>query len=195
MRSENMAAEAPKESNWLGAVSIIFIAMTIGGLSLYQFVLLPGSLVTTEVPPAKEIVFVSLVEGAVDPNNGEFFVPDELTVLLGFNHTVSWTNDDQGILHTVTAVSRGTDFGGEATRINWIESGSNWNFTFSKPGEYLYFCTPHPHMRAVIHVLPQEEEVSTEGGEEFSISPLLSLVSGFLAVSALRVQRTYLLGL
>jgi len=43
---------------------------------------------------------------------------------------------------------------------NYIDAGASWNFTFSKPGEYEYYCTPHPYMRGLIIVLPYEDNTT-----------------------------------
>ena len=157
-----MGAVPTKESNWLGAVSIVSVVMVMGVLGYYQFVFLPASLTTEYIPPPQYTINVSVIEGSIDPNNGNFYVPDEVTVVLGINHTIAWINDDVDILHTITAENKGTDFGEAASAGNFIDPGSSWSFTFTKSGEYKYFCSPHPHMRAVIHVLPLPSELITE---------------------------------
>ncbi len=65
-----------------------------------------------------------------------------LTVPVGT--TVTWTNQDDQ-LHTVTAADGGFDSG-------FLREGESWSFTFATPGEYEYFCTPHPWMRAKVVV-------------------------------------------
>ncbi len=59
--------------------------------------------------------------------------------------TVTWTNDDPDMLHTVTDVDGRFDSGFFAT-------GETWSYTFDTPGEYEYYCMPHPWMRAKIIV-------------------------------------------
>ena len=153
------------------AVGSIFVIMIAGvGIGYYQFVVLPGldgegCAPLSERLPAEEVVQVGIVEGSVDPTNGDFYVPQELTVVLGINHTIVWTNEDPGILHTVTARDKGTDFSEEALPDNYIDPGMGWAFTFCQPGDYYYKCTPHPHMRAVIHILPIPDESSATENE------------------------------
>lgn len=65
-----------------------------------------------------------------------------LTVPLG--STVAWTNLDT-VAHTVTAVDGSFDSG------NMIPN-ETWTFRFDVPGEYEYFCAPHPWMRAKVIV-------------------------------------------
>jgi nitrite reductase (NO-forming) len=65
-----------------------------------------------------------------------------LTVPVGT--TVTWTNDDSA-MHTVTAVDGSFDSG-------FFDNGESWSYTFDEPGEYEYYCLPHPWMRAKVVV-------------------------------------------
>ena len=58
--------------------------------------------------------------------------------------TVTWTNKDS-VIHTVTEVNDGFDSG-------FLKQGDTWSFTFDEPGEYEYYCLPHPWMRAKVIV-------------------------------------------
>lgn len=66
-----------------------------------------------------------------------------LTVPVGT--TVTWTNDDPGMMHTVTSADGIFDSG-------FLNEGDTWSYTFDEPGEYEYFCSPHPWMRAKVVV-------------------------------------------
>lgn len=66
-----------------------------------------------------------------------------LTVKAGT--TVTWTNDDPDMLHTVTAVDGGFDSG-------FLRTGETWSYTFTTAGEFEYYCLPHPWMRAKVIV-------------------------------------------
>ncbi len=59
--------------------------------------------------------------------------------------TVTWTNDDPEMIHTVTEVDGVFDSG-------FMSSGDAWSYTFDTPGEYEYYCLPHPWMRAMVIV-------------------------------------------
>ncbi len=59
--------------------------------------------------------------------------------------TVTWTNEDQGIMHTVTAVDGSFDS-------DLLGTGESWSYTFTEAGEFEYLCTPHPWMRAKVVV-------------------------------------------
>ena len=58
--------------------------------------------------------------------------------------TVVWTNND-AVPHTVTATDRSFDSG-------LIQPGKTYRRTFTRPGTYNYFCTPHPFMKATVVV-------------------------------------------
>ncbi len=70
------------------------------------------------------------------------FVPQILTIKPGT--TVTWVNSDDDP-HTVTANDK--SFHSAA-----LDTDDKYSFTFSKPGEYGYFCSLHPHMTAKIVV-------------------------------------------
>jgi plastocyanin len=60
--------------------------------------------------------------------------------------TVTWTNDDPGMPHSVTAVDGSFDSG-------VLQAGGTYSYTFDKPGDFEYFCTLHPWMRAKVSVM------------------------------------------
>lgn len=70
------------------------------------------------------------------------FTPRILTVTPGT--TVIWTNADEDP-HTVTANDR--SFHSAA-----LDTGDTYSFTFTKPGEFAYFCSLHPHMTGKVIV-------------------------------------------
>jgi plastocyanin len=70
------------------------------------------------------------------------FSPERLTINAGT--TVTWTNRDD-IPHTVVAKNR-------LFKSRAIDADDSFSFTFSTPGEYVYFCSLHPHMTGTIVV-------------------------------------------
>lgn len=70
------------------------------------------------------------------------FSPQVLTVTPGT--TVTWTNSDEDP-HTVTANDK--SFHSAA-----LDTDDKYSFTFTRPGEYAYFCSLHPHMTGKIIV-------------------------------------------
>jgi plastocyanin len=76
------------------------------------------------------------------------YSPSVITVVIGVNNTVTWTNDDTAT-HTVTAVNPGAS--------GWTSSGSlspgaTYSFTFTVPGGYDYMCQYHNFMTGTVFV-------------------------------------------
>ena len=88
---------------------------------------------------------VSIVLGASNPQNtAGHYGPGTITVVIGVNNTVTWTNRDFSV-HTVTSDSGGFDSG-------LLNSGDSWTHTFTTPGTYAYHCTIHPFMTGTVVV-------------------------------------------
>ncbi len=66
-------------------------------------------------------------------------------LMVPLGSTVTWTNHDPGQVHTVTAVDGSFDSG-------FLNEGQTFSLRFDTPGEFEYFCGPHPWMRARIMV-------------------------------------------
>jgi len=89
-------------------------------------------------------VSVSILAGAGTPGISKGFGPDSVTVVIGVNNTVVWTNDDSQP-HTVTANGQAFDSG-------YLAPGASFSYTFTKPGVYEYHCTYHPWMTGTVVV-------------------------------------------
>ncbi|HEX8597388.1 MAG TPA: PQQ-dependent sugar dehydrogenase [Chloroflexia bacterium] len=74
------------------------------------------------------------------------YTPEELTVEVGT--TVRWTNFDLDY-HTVTS----SEPSGPLDSPH-IQRDETWAYTFNTPGEYEYYCEPHPYMRGKVIVTP-----------------------------------------
>jgi plastocyanin len=70
------------------------------------------------------------------------YSPERLTIKAGT--TVTWTNRDD-IPHTIASNTR-------AFKSKVMDTDESFSFTFSIPGEYVYFCSLHPHMTGTIVV-------------------------------------------
>jgi plastocyanin len=86
---------------------------------------------------------------------GHEFAPSTITVVVGA--TVKWTNDTDEV-HTVTAYQDGVPAGGsyfasggakserearDDLDASLIDRGETFEFRFTNPGTYRYFCIPH----------------------------------------------------
>ncbi len=92
------------------------------------------------------------------------FMPRDLTVKVGT--TVTWQNGES-IGHTVTSgawgeVNQATGLRGTQTPDGRFDHalapkgqpGDTFSYTFTEPGEYLYYCQPHLTMNAMVTVEP-----------------------------------------
>jgi len=70
------------------------------------------------------------------------FAPQVIVVAPGT--TVTWTNADEDP-HTVVATDK--SFHSAA-----MDTEESYSFTFTRPGEYAYFCSLHPHMTGKVIV-------------------------------------------
>ena len=98
----------------------------------------------TATGAAPAAVGVSIVNGAATNTSARGFAPDEITVVLGVNSTVTWTNNDSSP-HTVTANDGSFQSGN-------LAPGQSYTFTFTTPGTYEYHCTYHPWMVGTVVV-------------------------------------------
>ncbi len=100
---------------------------------------------STTVPQSPKLSHVTILKGAATDVTSVGYSPAAITVTIGVNNTVVWTNDD-GIFHTVTATDGSFNSG-------TIFAGQNWSHTFTQPGTYsYYFCQYHPWMKGTVIV-------------------------------------------
>ena len=95
---------------------------------------------------------VSIVNGASDRQNFEYYSPERLEISEGT--TVTWTNDDDSaLLHTITSGNPESGHDGKFDSA-FMAPGTTFRFTFEKSGNYDYFCVLHQFMRGEISVSP-----------------------------------------
>jgi len=119
-------------------VPLILVAAVL--LAVWAFTLTSPS---NSPSPATKSVHVSIFPNASAYATG--YDPDNITVVIGVNNTVIWTNNDNEP-HTVTATDGSFDSGN-------MNPGATFTYTFTKPGAYSYICTYHPWMRGYVTVL------------------------------------------
>jgi plastocyanin len=92
---------------------------------------------------------ISILKGAGNPQSTQWFSPQNATVIIGKNNTITWTNDDTSA-HTVTSVSIPN---GVATFNSGIlGNGGTFTMTFTVPGTYQYDCSLHLWMKGTVIV-------------------------------------------
>ena len=89
-------------------------------------------------------VAVSIAKGAGTDTSDKGFTPNTITVVLGVNSTIVWTNND-GSPHTVTSNGGVFDSGNMAP-------GQSFTYTFTSTGTFAYHCTYHPWMTGTVVV-------------------------------------------
>ena len=99
---------------------------------------LAGALVTFSAPPAKaqSTVNVSIQNHSFNPAN--------ITVVIGINNTITWTNLDP-VTHTVT--------GNDGSWGSPVPPGTNYTHTFTTAGVFAYHCSIHTYMHGAVTVL------------------------------------------
>ncbi len=102
----------------------------------------------------------------------------DITVVIGVNNTVSWTNNDN-MPHTVTAVDGSFDSGN-------MNAGQSFVRTFSKAGTYPYTCTYHPWMHGTVTVIgtvSSQQSTTVRSLQSTTISSLQSRGYGDFTVT------------
>jgi len=87
---------------------------------------------------------VSIQPGSGTNATSLYYSPSTITVVIGVNNTVTWTNNDN-IAHTVTADNGAFDSG-------YLNQGQTWSYTFTTAGTYSYHCSIHPWMTGTVIV-------------------------------------------
>jgi plastocyanin len=141
---------------------IVAVAVSVG---FYQFVYVPEAAkkptFSWNIVEPEETTEITIVSGAANEGNGQFYVPDDKRVILGVSNRVVWHNADT-VAHTVTSDDGYRDaYSGlfdsrqrpQAEGGPYIMPGTGFAFTFTRIGEYLYHCEPHPYMAGTIEVV------------------------------------------
>jgi len=118
------------------------------------------------IPPDAERVEQSRspVQVSIDAGSGvnvklPGYTPDKITVVIGVNNTVKWTNNDN-MPHTVTASDGSFDSGN-------LNPGQSYIRTFNKTGTYSYICTYHLWMGGSVTVLGVSSQPQAAGIVDF----------------------------
>lgn len=77
------------------------------------------------------------------------FRPNNATVIIGVNNTVTWINNDT-TEHTVVGVGGPT--GAPMPNSSFIPPNQNYTFTFTVAGIYVYWCSVHTWMQGIVNV-------------------------------------------
>ena len=92
---------------------------------------------------------------------GYAFSPNSITVVIGVNNTVTWTNND-AVTHTVTSDNK--TFSGD------VRPGNTFTFTFTAAGVFPYHCSIHAFMTGEVIVLNGASNASSTSASVSSSS-------------------------
>ncbi len=167
------------------------LAFFAGALSL---VIVSGLAVPFPFANAQSAVPVAILNGAGEgANNAPGYSPDSITVVIGVNNTVSWTNDDS-VDHSVTSVSvpvgaTAFDSGllSPGAGMPWqTPKGENFTQTFTVPGTYEYHCTQHAWMTGTVVVKAASTPAPEFPGASLAAVLLVVMAAAVLVVPRLR---------
>ncbi len=147
-----------KSNATVGVVVAILIIGAIASIGYYQFEVAPNQTSSTTTTNSgtqggctkTSCVNVTIVQGAStcgaaagSPPCG--FSPSSITVMIGKNNTVMWTNDEPGSVHTATASDN-------SFNSHDLHQGDTFQYTFTVAGTYHYNCIYHSWMQGTIIV-------------------------------------------
>ncbi len=92
---------------------------------------------------------ISILKGASADEASPGFGPDTVTVVVGVNNTLVWTNNDVAA-HTVTSTS--VPSGAKAFNSGLMAPNAVFTQTLTVPGTYNYVCSLHNWMKGTIIV-------------------------------------------
>jgi len=169
------APQAGKTLTATGPVIIVILVLAAAALGYFQIVYYPSghsatSTTTVSIPVTPHNVTIYIPAGAPSLPTAQSFSPDHIVVVVGYNSTVFWKNNDTA-LHTITSPGGSPDprfdaFGpNNPQAYNNIQPlgspGDELNFTFTIPGNYSYFCSYHSNMKGSVLVLAASNSTST----------------------------------
>jgi len=112
------------------------------------------------------------------------FSPSSITVVIGVNNTVTWTNQDS-VTHTVTADNG--SFGGS------VPAGTTFTHTFTTAGVFAYHCSIHTYMKGTVKVLSESASstsATTNAVPEFPVVAIgVVLLTAIILVSYVAARK------
>ena len=154
----------------VGLIVSILIVGAVASIGYFQFVVAPvmnntsasSTIAAVNCATSHVCVNVTIVSGAATPPTPGTtlygYQPLTLTLVIGMNNTVVWTNNDSAF-HTATSSSGPVSFNSrciDGVRTPCIAgtgaSSNSFQFTFTAAGTYHYSCSYHPFMQGTIIV-------------------------------------------
>ena len=127
----------------------------MGVIALVAALALGGVLVALSTPPARAQTTVNVTIQNFS------FNPSNITVVIGVNNTVTWTNHD-AVTHTVT--------GNDGSWGGGVAPGATYTHTFTTAGVFDYHCSIHTYMHGSVEVLGSSSSNSSTSFSSASTS-------------------------
>jgi len=99
--------------------------------------------------PYPKVVSVVIQSGAVTDQSESSFSPSVVTLVVGVNNTITFTNEDNAV-HTVASFS--VPPGATQFSSGTLKVGASYTITFSARGTYAYACVESPWVNGVVIV-------------------------------------------
>ena len=149
----------------VGVIVAILIVGAIASIGYYEVDVAHVSTTTSTSATAVSVTcsktncaYVNITSGAggcIDASNPCGFSPATITLVMGVNNTVVWTNEDSAV-HTVTGSSWGITQTCASLGILGLcpagTTGDTYQYTFSAAGTYPYHCVYHAGMLGTVIV-------------------------------------------
>ena len=131
-----------------------------------------SSSTTTTSSSGNASVAISIPTGAGTPGGAPGYAPDTVTVVVGVNNTLVWTNNDGQVHHTVT--SKTVPSGAASFNSGDMAGGATFNTTLTTPGTYTYICSYHTWMTGTVVVVAGSGTTSSSSSSTSSTSTTAS---------------------
>jgi plastocyanin len=136
----------------------VLVSLIVVGLVLVVgvgVILATGGTLSSSPPSSSQSSTSTLPPHSVEvtmqgDGNGQNYHPAVIVVVIGVNNTVVWDNNDN-VAHTVTA--RSVPTGAQMFNSGNLNPGQTFEYTFTVPGNYTYYCEYHPWMVGKVVVL------------------------------------------
>lgn len=138
--------------------------MLLGAVMVLVGVLVAAALAVPLQPALPKVIPKSGIIMPSGAGNDQLnFSPAKVTVVIGVNNTVVWTNDDS-VAHTVK--SEIIPAGATPFSSDILNTGQTFSVTLTVPGTYTYECTIHPAwmQASIIVVAGTNSSLSSSAG-------------------------------
>ena len=131
--------------------TVLLIAAFVVGLGLPAAFALPprDSILATASP---QITKISIPIGAGITQSSQGFSPSSVTVVIGVNNTVTWTDNDNKMDANGYEPNHIVAANDKTFTSNSLSIGDHFTYTFTAPGTYPYHCNIHSWMNGVVIV-------------------------------------------